>query len=243
MNITQSPILFGLLLALTVSHSAIAREAAHDHHEHASASTSLPALTTLSPLAARFKLSINKTHTDWYLWREANQIETANPLVGQNDIWQRDERNTFTYRRIFHNDKRVVEYTPGELKTRHAEPDWGKLASVVSPSLLDALKRGGSKTLFGQKAVRYSGKLGDQTIELWWLEQARLPASLSMSSPQQRMQMKLRELHASAPAAWPRTNEAGIADYGVLDAADFGDMESDPFVARLLMQEGHAHTH
>ena len=34
-----------------------------------------------------------------------------------------------------------------------------------------------------------------------------------------------------------------VPAYGLIDAADFGDMESDPFVARLMQQDGHGHTH
>jgi hypothetical protein len=220
---------------------------AHADHDHPPAPTTAPAAARSlapTPLAARFDLSFDKLKTDWYLWRDADRIETANRLTGQNDIWTRDaERQQYTYRRVFHPERRIVDYTPGELRTRHAEPDWAKLASVISPQLLDALKAGTSKRLFGQKAVRYSGIVGGQKIDLWWLEQARLPASLQMSGHGRQMRLQLRELQAAAPAAWPHAEEARIADYGQLDAADFGDMESDPFVARLLQQEGHQHTH
>jgi hypothetical protein len=114
---------------------------------------------------------------------------------------------------------------------------------VISPQLLTELKRGASQTLFGQKAVRYTGKIGSQSIDLWWLERAQLPARLQMIRPGQRMILALRELHDQAPAAWPRATDERIAEYGLIDAADFGDMESDPFVARLLRQEGHSHGH
>ena len=53
----------------------------------------------------------------------------------------------------------MVDYTAGEIKTRHAEPEWSKFASVISPQLLQELKRGASKTLFGQKAVRYTSNV------------------------------------------------------------------------------------
>lgn len=238
----KNPLLFaGLLLALA------GPAGAHADHDHPPAPTTAPAATpatAAAPLAARFALSVDRHQTDWYLWRDAERIETANPLTGQNDIWERDAaRQQYSYRRVFHAERRIVDYTPGELRTRHAEPDWAKLASVVSPQLLAELKAGASKRLFGQKAVRYSGTVGGQKVDLWWLEEARLPASLQMNGHGQRLRMQLKELHASAPAAWPRADEARLADYGQLDAADFGDMESDPFVARLLQQEGHQHSH
>ncbi|PKO49346.1 MAG: hypothetical protein CVU31_01155 [Betaproteobacteria bacterium HGW-Betaproteobacteria-4] len=231
-----------LLLAISLSSHVVAHEAHHDHvtpvTSMATAQAGVPA-----PVAARFDLKVNQTQTDWYLWREADSIETANAAVGQNDIWHRVRGNEYNYRRVFHNDQRVVDYTAGEIKTRHAEPDWSKLASVISPQLLQELKRGASKTLFGEKAVRYTGKVGGQSVDLWWLEKSQLPASLQMTRTGQRMTLALKELHSKAPAAWPRATEERIADYGLIDAADFGDMETDPFVARILRQDGHSHSH
>lgn len=241
-NAKKSLIFVSLLLALSLSGHVVAHEAHHDHAAPVAKMTAAQA-SAPAPVAARFDLQVNQTQTDWYLWREADSIETANAAVAQNDIWQRVRGNEYNYRRVFHNDQRVVDYTAGEIKTRHAEPDWSKLASVISPQLLQELKRGASKTLFGQKAVRYTGKLGGQSIELWWLEQAQLPARLQMTRTGQRMTLALKELHNKAPAAWPRATEERIADYGLIDAADFGDMESDPFVARVMRQDGHSHTH
>lgn len=234
----KSPIFASLLLAFLLSGPAVAHEGHHDH-----AAPVAPAAHALAPIAARYDLKVNQTNTDWYLWRENDSIETANAAVAQNDIWHRVRGNEYTYRRVFHKDQRVVDYTAGEIKTRHAEPDWSKLASVISPALLRELKKGNSKSLFGQKAVRYTGKLGGQAIDLWWLEQAQVPASLQMTRPGQRMTLALRELHAKSPAAWPRVTEERIADYGQIDAADFGDMETDPFVARVMQQDGHNHSH
>lgn len=242
MNAKKCPIFASLLLAFLLCGNAAAHEAQHEHSAAPVRSVTVPA-SAPTPVAARFELTVNQAQTDWYLWRQADTIETANVAVGQNDIWQRVHGDDYNYRRVFHNDRRIVEYVPGEIRTRHAQPDWAKLASVISPQLLAELKRGATKTLFGQKAVRYSGKVGGQSIDLWWLEQAQLPARLQMTRTGQRMTLALRELHGKAPAAWPRATDERIADYGLIDAADFGDMESDPFVARILQQEGHGHSH
>lgn len=240
MNAEKPPIFISLLLASLLALPAVAHEA----HAHAAPKpVASVATTALQPLAARYELKVNQTAGEWYLWREADSVETANPATAQNTIWQRTAPNDYSYRRIFHNDRRVVEYTPGEIRTRNATPDWAKLASVISPQLLDELKRSGKKTAFGQSAVHYTGKVGGQKVDLWWLEQAQLPARLQMSGNGQQMTMVLKDLYAKSPAGWPRVDEDKIAAYGLIDAADFGDMESDPFVARLLQQEGHGHAH
>jgi hypothetical protein len=239
-NTQKPPIFISLLLVSLLAMPAVAHEA----HQHAvPAATASNAAATLPPLAARYELKVNQNVGEWYLWREASSIETANPAAGQSTIWERTSADDFSYRRIFHIDKRVVEYSPGEIKTRNAKPDWAKLASVISPQLLDELKRGAKSTAFGQRAVRYTGKVGGQKIDVLWLEQAQLPARLQMSGKGQQMTMVLKDLYAQSPAGWPRIDETKIAAYGLIDAADFGDMESDPFVARLMQQEGHGHAH
>lgn len=234
-----SKFLASSLLAWALAGGAIAHEK-HIHETH-------PAIAALAaapmPLAARFDLRINDRRTDWYLWREANAIETANVGSGHGEIWERQGGDNYGYRRVFHHDRKVVEYAAGELKTRHAEPDWNRLGSIISPQLLEHLKRTGSKPMFGQQAVRYVGRLGGEDIDLWWLEESRLPARLQRTSNGQRITMVLKELKAEAPAAWPRADEARIAEYGLIDASDFGDMESDPFVAKVLRQDGHQHGH
>jgi len=196
-------------------------------------------------LAARFDLRLNAARADWYLWRQAELIETANAQAGQGSIWRRVGEDGYHYRRVFHADRRIVDSTPGELRTRHAEPDWEKLGSVISPQLPGQLRRSGRATLFGQPATHYVGSVGGQQIDLWWLESARLPAKLAVRSVGRSMRLTLQALHAGPPgtwpAAWPRADEEKIADYGQLDAADFGDMENDPFVARVMQAEGHAH--
>lgn len=232
-----------ILSCLGLSLTAVA--SAHEtHHQHqAAASASAAAGQRLEPLAARFQLTNNKLRTEWYLWRDADSIETADLATGQNNIWERQGWDDYSYRRVFHRDQRVVEYTPGEIRTRHAEPGWVKLASVISPQLLESLKRGPSKRQFGQRAIRYSGTVNGQKIALWWLEKARLPAHLQIVGAQQRMELNLQEIHAQAPASWPRATDERIAGYGKIDASDFGDMESDPFVARVMHEDGDHHRH
>lgn len=195
------------------------------------------------PLAARFTVGKGKANTDWYLWRDEKRIETASPASGRGDIWERIGQDAYNRRQVFHDDRRIVEYTPGEIRTRQAEPDWSALGSIISPRLLGKLRRGGSKSLFGQNAVYYSGQLAGQRLAMWWLEQAQLPAQLQLVGKTGSFHMQLREIRSNESSRWPRASAERIATYAVIDAADFGDKEYDPFVARLQQQDGVQHTH
>lgn len=222
--------------------NALAHEGHHDHSAEVAKPVMAIENTTPMPLAARYDLKSGKVNSDWYLWRSANRVEIADLTTGQNNIWERSGQHDYSYQRVFNKDQRVVEYSVGEIRTRHAEPDWSKLVSVVSPQLLKSLQRGESKIDFDQTAVHYTGLVNGQQVDLWWLEQAQLPAKLSISG-QQSLEMTLREIHAQAPAAWPQATDEKLAAYGRIDASDFGDMENDPFVARVLRQDGHEHSH
>lgn len=244
MNAKKSIGFISILLA--IAGQTWAHEAHHDHPAE-----NIPVRvageaninTEAKPLAARFDLKSGKIASEWYLWRGADRIEMADLATGQNNIWERSGQHDYSYQRVFNKDQRVVEYSAGEIRTRHAEPDWNKLLSVVSPQLLQALKRRESRLQFGQNAVHYTGTVNGQQIDLWWLETALLPSQLVISGGQQNLSMTLKELHAESPADWPRATPEKLASYGRIDAADFGDMENDPFVARVLRQDGHDHSH
>lgn len=235
----------GLAAALALSFAS-ATTIAHEHGAPTAApaaSVAHGAAADVPALAARYELQVGRQRTDWYLWRDKDSVETANTAVGQNNLWERLADGSYHYRRVFNQEQRVVEYVPGELRARHAEPDWRTLSSVVSPLLLEQLKRGASRTLFGQKATHYSGVAGGRAIDVWWLERDRIPASLRIGGGADAQRMRLVDVRAEAPDSWPRASEARIAAYALLDASDLGDMESDPFVARLLQAEGHRHAH
>jgi len=116
-NAKKYPIFASLLLVVTLSGPVVAHEAHHDHVASIATVSATPA-----PIAARFDLKVNQVQTDWYLWREADSIETANAAVGQNDIWHRVRGNEYNYRRVFHKDQRVLHYTLGAKQTRTAKP-------------------------------------------------------------------------------------------------------------------------
>ncbi|AYH43009.1 hypothetical protein [Azoarcus sp. DN11] len=227
------------LLACILGNGALAHEGQADE----AAAPVVSSSAAPAPLAARFDLQIDGQRTDWYLWRDGNAIETANAGSGRGEIWERQGEQTYGYSRIFHHERKIVEYAPGELKTRNVEPDWEQLGSIISPRQLALLKRVEGKTLFGQKAVRYRGRLNGEKVDLWWLEQARLPALLHRTEGGRRVTLRLKELEAVSPATWPRVDASTVSGYGHIDAADFGDMETDPFVARVLHEDGHRHDH
>lgn len=235
-----------LKIAVSVIYLCLSLLAVAEAHEsdHADQPTTIkPPVAAVPPkaLAARFNLRIDQLQTEWFLWRTAEVIETTDLSSGQSNIWERQGSGNYSFRRIFHRDLRIIEYTPGEIRTRNAQPNWAKLASVVSPQLLGSLKPSQPTTKFGQKAMRYRGNINGQMIDLCWLEESQLPAQLKIVGRQHRMELSLKEIVTEAPKSWPQATDERIAHYNKIDAADLGDMEYDPFVVRVMQLDGHQH--
>lgn len=224
--------------ALLLMFGWVAQVAAHDSPAIENPAMSKTERVT-TPIAAQYEVRLTDRvgrllqKSDWYFWREANRIETARSILGLGEIWMRDERGEITLRRVFHPDRRIIEYLPRELKALGMEPSWDALGAVIDPRSLDAGKRIGTTKLPQGRATTYEGVSGGQRVKIWWLDEQQLPAKVERQLENGRFVLALKSLHASAPAAWPRTSEAQLNDYQLIDIADFGDMEYDPFIRKV----------
>ena len=145
----------------------------------------------------------------------------------------------------FHRDRKLIQYTPGELRTQGRRQDWSVLNSIIDPRRFAALKQVGSVSILGRTALRYAGKLGGERIEVLWLAKEALAAKLVRSGRDGNVSLELKELRSSPDSRWPQAGLARAEQYAFLDGADLGDMEYDPFVQRVLgVDSGHgAHGH
>lgn len=178
---------------------------------------------------------------DLYLVRQPDQVEIARGIY--TDVWQRDQRAELSLIRVFHQDRKLIEYEPGELRTRHAMAHWPAVNGLFDPRLLGRLAKGATQPYLGRTATAYTGKLGKDDVELLWLEQEALIARYVRSNRDGSLEVALKTLQAAPGSAWPPPSLSVAGDYGVIDAADLGDMEYDPFVQRVLGMEGHGDAH
>jgi hypothetical protein len=88
---------------------------------------------------------------------------------------------------------------------------------------------GAAKTAHGAAEVHKGSSDGERT-EVWWLAGTALPARVFGETGDRRFTLALKALHAAPPSDWPRIEQAKLAEYLVIDAADFGDMHHEPFV-------------
>lgn len=204
--------------------------------------------TIHQPLAARYQetrrvAGEREESRDWYFIRQNDQVETARGDYAE--VWRRDERGEIALTRVFHRDRKLIQYTPGELRTQGRQRDWSSLNSIFDPRRLAGLKPAGTATVLGRPALRYTGKLGEERIEVLWLTGEALAARFVRSGRNGRVSLELRELRSSPDSRWPQASLAKADRYAFLDGADLGDMEHDPFVRRVLGADSgegaHAH--
>lgn len=234
------PLVIALTLATTSAFAA--PHAGHDHagHSHAAPATTASAtqqpaapLIDWQPLVAQYRVTMRtpgqpaRVET-WTLWRDAQRIALIK--ASTEEVWQRDTSG-IRLQRLYHNDHKLVDYTAGELRTMMIDARWLPLGTLIDETLLPTLRKTGPAA-----TPRYSGKLQGEQIDLQWDATQRLPIQLSRRTAKGSVQFQRLAVHAQAPIRWPApTPDRG--DYDRVDASDFGDMESDPFVRKVMAQD------
>ncbi len=183
--------------------------------------------------------SIAPTTTTWFFWRKSNIIQTQDQSGHYGEIWEKTATGNIQYRKFYPADKTAVEYMPADSTTHNLDFDWNKLSNMLSRQELDALKRVEKKPVLGRSAEVRTGKIKDQSLEVLWLPTEQLPASIIRKDKTGTVELKLVEITPLSAAQQKPIDSETIANYRQIDAADFGDMENDPFVKKLMSVEGH----
>ena len=201
-----------------------------------------------APIAARYQEARGDGHApprsfEWYFSRNGNQIE-----IGRGayiELWERDERGDVSWLRIFHDDRKLISYTPGELSAQSRALPWQTLNTLFGAKvLLGKLSRVGETKYLNRPATRYTGKVGNKEIEVVWLDAEQLPGRIVHRDQMHTYyQLALQELRPAPASGWPRSDLARSQSYEFISGADLGDREYDPFVKKVLAMDGHSHAH
>ena len=178
---------------------------------------------------------------DWFFWRRPNMIQTQDADGDHGEIWERTEKGSIQYRKLYHTDKTAVEYMPTDMPQNNMKFDWFKLSGMLSKKELNTLKLIKIKRVLGRSAELHKGDINGQTLEVLWLPNENLPANIIRKDKKSRMELRLIEITPLSVAVKKPIAFEDISNYRHIDAADFGDMENDPFVKKLMSAEGHHH--
>jgi hypothetical protein len=202
-------------------------------------------LAPLPPVAAEFTTESDE-HDDhpavrstWRLWRAPDSVRREYPGNGTAELWQRDGRTVF-HTKYFHAERRGIEFQQEDLAMVHALPQWQQLALMVSPDLLKELPQTDAGERDGYSWRRYQGDHNGVTWDITMRLDLMLPTAVLRTAGNEREQLTLVQAWPLTAAPW---QPVSTADYRVLDFADLGDNERDPFVMRVQSQLGLAHDH
>lgn len=232
----RKPIMMVLLACLIYVQTSIAankwiNEQSHHHTD------------TPAELAFHFEIDNTKQKVNWYMDRKSDAISTFNEHTQHAELWMRDAIGNIAHSQVFANDKKIIEYSHGELKTLNKIPHWDQLASIFAPAQIAQLQLTGTETHFGQTAQVYEGVLNGIQTKICWIPALQIPAYIEQGEGKHLSAIVLKEVFQSTPAHWMWANNANLDDYLRIDASDLGDMESDPFVQRVQALNGHQHAH
>lgn len=201
--------------------------------------------SALPAVAALFRTTASHDHrtttSEWRYWRDANSVQRESLTDRTGDLWQRDGATLF-HTLLFHEDRRGIEFEQVDLQMTGANLSWAQQAQIVSPELLARLKPVKSGWQRDIPYRDYSGMIGDIRWRVRMRTDLLLPLRIEQRAAHETLRIELLEAHALDAAPWKPTPADG---YGMVDFADLGDHERDPFVIRVQahLGVGHGHEH
>jgi hypothetical protein len=174
----------------------------------------------------------------WRMFRAASEIETGEVGSPDGEVWRKEGENEVYYSRLFHPERRVVEYAPRDLLLARIPTDWERVLYVVSPELLAKLERGAVAAVGSYSGTSYSGQVGARAVEVIWSEEWQLPLKLTTTEASVKTEVVLREIHTLEKSPWEQLGKRG---YFVVEFIDLGDCEQDPVMRRVMARMGKVH--
>jgi len=202
-------------------------------------------------LAVEFETVVDQTEANgeivqsshrWRFWRDHDYVETHNLDDDSGEVWHKAENGQIGYQQLFHDQQQLIDYHPGDLYALNAVPDWNGLSHLLNQTTLAALRGGEAAEILDLEAQRYQGRVQGQSLKVLWLPEQQLPALIETKQPGQRIVTRIQAIFALPHSPWPYRRSSS---YGVIDFADLGDKESDPFVQSILprLKGGQLHQH
>lgn len=227
----EMPALLVLAAALASGPALADGPQASAAHAQASRLTGVSLSAAPAPAFSRYRVMVRHragsaqpaVRQVWTFQREADQVMLSKGSI--DELWHRDAGGQVRFERIFHDDRRVVDYSAGELAALNVATDWVSLSSLLGAPTLTALRVVSRRGSGAGERVVLAGRVGEDTFRVDWRPALQLPERMHRTERSGRTTELVLEHHAAiAPAGWqaPGTRSA---EYLRIDAADLGDMQ------------------
>ena len=179
---------------------------------------------------------------EWVFSRTPHRVDVYLPLQATGESWSRDGKALF-YEKIFHGDAKVIEYQPEDVSMLAVSVSWQTSQLMVAPHVLAQLHSEGESWDDGHPVRVLKGTVNGVAYDVRWLVDLNLPQTLETATVGGRKEVtRLVQLEAAPIRSTVIPSSAG---YEVIDYADLGDRERDPFVMKVqhFLPGGHQHGH
>jgi hypothetical protein len=208
------------------------------------------AFDALSPLTATYVVerprrdeSRSQTFA-WQLHRSASCVVANDSESRVSEQWSRDPEGRIWYKRIFHREKKVIEYQPADLRLGGVDAKWSRIASVIDPAELESMSLKAERQTFEGRSVSvYHGLRDGMQWEVAWLTGEQLPVQVRIQGERGHYSLRLQKLEAANASAAPMCSASDVQGFETIDFADIGDRHGDPFIEGLMKYEGFSHGH
>ncbi|EKE77589.1 hypothetical protein [Gallaecimonas xiamenensis] len=165
------------------------------------------------------------------LLRSGAQSALYSPERQLAEWWHFDDPKRPRFSRVFAEQQRRIDYYMGDLRALRVKVSQAEVESFATAHLLDQLSPvEGSDCA---QAQRYQGEIKGVRYDLLWSPVLKAPLALSTQLGEQKRHWQARALldDKAVKARFARWQGFMETDY-----ADIGDMESDPFLAKMINQ-------
>ncbi|PPD33551.1 MAG: hypothetical protein CTY19_07310 [Methylomonas sp.] len=173
----------------------------------------------------------------WRLWRNSQQIITERPQLAIGELWQRDGQ-TIIHRKLYFADQRAIEFQEDDLKMLQLASSWQKLSLVLDPGLLQQLTASEIEWTEGYPLRDYQGKLQGNDWHVVMRMDLALPSLIERRQGEFFERTELLKAYPLSQSPWQPSSADSVE---IIDYADLGDKETDPFVIKVQAQMGHDH--
>ena len=179
-------------------------------------------------------------NSTWWMLRTPLQVELKNANSHNSELWtwENDQAN---YQFLMHDEKKVIEYSPVDLKMLNMPADsnrWQEVTSLVLQKDLASMKKTSLKKQYkGLALTQYNGKIEGIKTQIVWIASMQIPLQMTYFYPKHKVTINLLDLNTQSTTA-SATSEQTLNNYQRIDYADIGDMEHSAH-AKMWLSKAH----
>jgi len=177
----------------------------------------------------------------WSIFTSEKLVIVKNHHTHIDLVWRKNPSGQIELSKVFNQEKIVIDYDSGDLKSVHQYPQWESVQQSFDHYAMSLLKKTGSQTYKQFQTDKYNGQVKGDEFELLWLNQYQLPAQIKKITPYGENITKLDSLITVKKLRLSKYLK-GYKTYRHMDYADMGDNEADPVVNKIAhTNEQHKH--